>query len=198
MNLQTWVKRGKEKLLSFGVKEWSMVLIVGICCLVLVFPFGEETAKSGQSTTEQRNEAAKTGTETSLSEDYVAQLEARLEKLLSGVKDVGKVKVMVTVKGTVEKTVLQDGSLEREQITESDSAGGSRNSISERSEQETVFYDTEGENRPFIVNEIYPEVTGVVVLCEGSGTGTVDLDILDAVQVLFDVPAHKIKIMKMK
>jgi stage III sporulation protein AG len=38
----------------------------------------------------------------------------------------------------------------------------------------------------------------VVVIAQGSGTGTVDLDILNAVQVLFDVPAHKIKIMKMK
>ena len=42
------------------------------------------------------------------------------------------------------------------------------------------------------------EITGVVVIAKGCGTGSVDLDILNAVQVLFDVPAHKIKIMKMK
>ena len=83
-------------------------------------------------------------------------------------------------------------------MPETDSAGGSRISVSEKSEGTTVFYDIDGNSTPYILSETYPEITGVVVIAQGSGTGTVDLDILNAVQVLFDVPAHKIKIMKMK
>ena len=139
MDGKEWIEKGKKKLLSLGVKQWGMLLLAGICCLV-----------------------------------------------------------MITANRTVQKNVLQDGSRERGQVTETDSNGGSRNSVSEKSEGTTVFYDIEGDSTPYILSETYPEITGVLVIAEGSGTGTVDLDILNAVQVLFDVPAHKIKIMKMK
>lgn len=198
MDLQAWVTKAKEKLHSFGIKEWAMILIAGLCCVIIVFPFGKEETTSGQSGTEG---TAVQGVETQGAKentDYVGQLESRLSELLSSVENVGKVKVMITVTSTTEKNVLQDGSRESEQTTETDSAGGSRISVSERSDGTTVFYDTNGASTPYILSETYPEITGVVVIAEGSGTGTVDYDIMNAVQVLFNVPAHKIKIMKMK
>ena len=195
MNLQVWAAKGMEKLRSFGVKEWGMLLIAGVCCLVIVFPTGKETTEEKQDKTGEKNLVVQ---EAENGQDYVTQMEHRLTELLSSVEDVGKVEVMITVAGTTTKNVLQDGSREQEQSTETDSAGGTRNSVSERSEGTTVFYDAEGENTPYILNEVYPEIMGVVVIAEGSGSGTVDLDILNAVQVLFDVPAHKIRIMKMK
>ena len=198
MNLQEWMAKGKEKLLSFGIKQWGMILLAGICRLVIVFPMGKEE-KEEREENENRN-VAKQQEILFVQEDadYIKQQEKRLEELLSGVKNVGKVKVMITANRTVQKNVLQDGSREQEQLTETDSAGGSRTSVSEKYEGTTVFYDIEGDSVPYILSETYPEITGVVVIAEGSGTGTVDLDILNAVQVLFDVPAHKIKIMKMK
>ncbi len=197
MDLQMWVKQGKEKLLSFGVKEWGMLLLAGICCLIIVVPTGEKEEKNRKTPGEEGN-ASVEAIYTEEKKDYAALLEDRLSELLSTVEDVGRVKVMITVTGTKTKHVLQDGSSEKEQITEQDSNGGSRVSVSERSEGTAVFYDTEGENIPYILRESYPEVSGVVVIAEGSGTGTVDFDIMNAVQVLFNVPAHKIKIMKMK
>ena len=196
MDLQVWVTKGKEKLRSFGVKEWGMLLIAGLCCLIIVFPNGEKDEQKGQGSTERpvSQEEIQEGEET----DYITRLEKRLTDLLASVENVGKVKVMITVDSTTRKSVLQDGSRETEQTTETDSAGGSRNSVSERSEGTTVFYDIEGVSTPYILSETYPAITGVVVIAQGSGTGTVDLDILNAVQVLFDVPAHKIRIMKMK
>ncbi len=198
MDLQKWIKQGKEKVHSFGIKEWGMVLVVGICCLVIVFPSGKKQTESETRSGSQKEETSGSAQTDRKEKTYAQELEERLTELLSEVKNVGKVKVMITVAGSVEKDVLKDGSRENEQITEQDSAGGSRNSVSERSDGTTVFYTAQGVEQPFIVTETYPEITGVVVLAEGSGTGTVDLDILGAVQVLFDVPAHKIKIMKMK
>lgn len=196
MDLQKWVTKGKEKLLSFGVKEWGMLLVAGLCCLVIVFPTKKEEEENQKGVMQQTG--LETGMQNTESADYVTRMEEKLSELLSGVEHVGKVSVMITVNGSVEKNILQDGSRETEQMTETDSAGGSRNSVSERSEGTTVFSDTEGESAPYVLSENYPEITGVVVIAEGSGTGTVDLDILSAVQVLFDLPAHKIRIMKMK
>ena len=195
MDLQVWVKKGKEKLRSLGLKEWGMVLIAGICCLVIVFPVGDKEKKETNSEKEYAEEQE---VQEKKEDEYTGQMEQRLVELLSCVENVGKVKVMITVSGTATKNILQEGSREREELVETDSAGGSRNSVSERSEGTTVFYDIAGGSVPYILSEDYPEITGVVVIAEGSGNGTVDLDILNAVQVLFDVPAHKIKIMKMK
>ena len=196
MDLQVWVKKGKDKLCSFGIKEWGMVLAAGICCLIIVFP----TEKGNVNNRQENDSAVEKVVEKTVGEEkgYVEQLEQRLEELLSGVEGVGSVRVMITVDGSTQKTILQDGTSEREQTTETDSAGGSRNSVSERSDGTTVFYTDGSESVPYILSENYPKVTGVVVIAKGSGTGTVDFDILNAVQVLFDVPAHKIKIMKMK
>ena len=198
MDLKEWLAKGKEKVFSFGIKQWGMLLLAGICCLVIVFPMGYEEKESEEESINRNAVLQKNTSAMQENTDYVAQLEQRLAEILSGVKDVGRVQVMITANRTVQKNVLQDGSREREQVTETDSAGGSRNSVNEKSEGTTVFYDIDGNSTPYILSETYPEVTGVVVIAEGSGTGTVDLDILNAVQVLFNVPAHKIKIMKMK
>ncbi|MBR5474342.1 MAG: hypothetical protein IKU83_02915 [Lachnospiraceae bacterium] len=40
------------------------------------------------------------------------------------------------------------------------------------------------------------EVEGVVVLCDGGGNAKVKSEIAEAVGALFDVPAHKIKVLK--
>ncbi|MBQ8633303.1 MAG: stage III sporulation protein AG [Lachnospiraceae bacterium] len=198
MNLQEWMAKGKEKLLSFGIKQWGMMLLAGICCLVIVFPMGDEEKEAKEENNNRSMAEQHEMVSVREDADYIKQQESRLEEILSGVKGVGKVRVMITANRTVQKNVLQDGSREQEQLTETDSAGGTRTSVGEKWEGTTVFYDIEGDSVPYILSETYPEITGVVVIAEGSGTGTVDLDILNAVQVLFDVPAHKIKIMKMK
>ena len=199
MDLQEIIAKGKKKLMALGIKQWAMLLLAGVCCLVIVFPMGgKENDITGEN--ERGYPMEETYGENTVSQEtnYEAKLEARLEELLSEVKHVGKVKVMITVSATGQKCILQDGSLDTEQLTETDNAGGTRYSFSEKSDKTTVFYDIDGESVPYILSETYPEVTGVVVLAEGSGTGSVDLEILNAVQVLFDVPAHKIRIMKMK
>ncbi len=45
---------------------------------------------------------------------------------------------------------------------------------------------------------LYPEVEGVLVSCEGAGTGTVNAEITEALQALFNLDAHKIKVLSMK
>ena len=196
MDLQEKIAKGKEKLLSMGIRQWGMLLLAGICCLAIVFPMEKEEKEAEESNNKnmERQQSVSNGQET----DYIKQLESRLEDILSDVEHVGQVKVMITANRTVQKNVLRDEKNEWEQKTEMDSAGGSRTSVSEKKEGTTIFYDIAGESTPYILSEAYPEITGVVVIAQGSGTGTVDLDILNAVQVLFDVPAHKIRIMKMK
>jgi stage III sporulation protein AG len=59
-----------------------------------------------------------------------------------------------------------------------------------------VYSSTSG-GEPYVVKEIEPEVEGILVVAEGAGNETVVNEITYAVQVLFDVPVHKIKVVKM-
>jgi stage III sporulation protein AG len=47
-------------------------------------------------------------------------------------------------------------------------------------------------------NENTPEITGVVIVCEGGQDSAIKREITEAVSALFSIDSHKIKIMKSK
>lgn len=49
----------------------------------------------------------------------------------------------------------------------------------------------------YTTQNTYPEVEGVFVVAQGGDNSSVNLAIVDAIQALFDVEVHKIKIVKM-
>ena len=49
-----------------------------------------------------------------------------------------------------------------------------------------------------IVKEMEPEIEGVLIAAQGGDQNQVAGEITQAVQVLFDIPVHKIKVVKMK
>ena len=66
--------------------------------------------------------------------------------------------------------------------------------------EETVVKDEGqiGNKVPYVVAETYPEVRGVLVICQGGDNPVVIQQISEGVMALFRVEAHKIKVMKMK
>ena len=51
--------------------------------------------------------------------------------------------------------------------------------------------------QPYVVQEQYPQVTGVLVAAKGGDNPVVVQNIREAVEALFQVEPHKIKVMKM-
>ena len=196
-----WFIGGKEKQnkgnkKELGLKEWGMLLGAGVLLLVLSVPdfFRSDTKEENTVTASIQTGQNKIST----TEEYVQQLEMRLEQLLSQVEDAGMVQVMITVQASREKVVLKDLSSVQEITTEQDGAGGVRTITQTEKQEESVMVQTDGDEVPYVTKELEPEVEGVVVIAEGSGSGTVDLDLVEAVQALFDLPAHKIKVLKRK
>ena len=188
-------KRDKGEKKELGLKEWGMILGAGVLLLTLSVPefLGHDTKEEQQMSLSQTVQ-----TDAGTTESYVRQLEQRLEELLSHVEGAGMVQVMITVQASKEKIILKDLDYRQETTTEQDGAGGIRTIIQTEQEEESIKKQTSGEELPYVVKELEPEVEGVVVIAEGSKRGTVDLDIVEAVQALFDLPAHKIKVLKMK
>ncbi len=134
-------------------------------------------------------------------EEYVALLEERLTDILSNVSGAGKVQVMITARATREKVVEKDVTQSSARVSESDSNGGTR-VTDESSYSETSLYtgstSGQGSGEPYVVKELVPEIEGVVVAAQGAGDEYVIDEITQAVSVLFDLPVHKIKVVKME
>lgn len=170
---------------------------------------GQETELwwSGTENTEESSIASQsnsTGVQTASAqpetvgtEEYSRYLEEKLTNLLSGMEGAGKVEVMITLQASEELVVEKDESVNRSNTNEEDTQGGKR-IVTQLETQNTTVYDSEGNaSNPYVVKRILPKVEGVVVVAEGAGSGTVNRSIVEIVQALFDVEAHKIKVVKM-
>ncbi len=169
-----------------------ILLLTGILLLVIVVPLPEN---ADQDSADLVTASAQEGNEDS--QKYEEYLEKRTEETLRHVEGVGEVEVMITLRSTGQKIVEKDQQSSSQSTEETDSAGGTR-STEESSSDKTSVYEqgTDGSQIPYVTKEISPEVEGVVVIADGGDNAVVVRNITEAVQALFGVEAHKIKIMK--
>lgn len=127
---------------------------------------------------------------------YEQRLETRLKEILSHVDGVGAVDVMIVLRSSEERVWLTDRETNSSSTRETDSGGGSRQIQSQEISEETVLTGQSGSAAPVLEKEVYPEISGVVVSAAGGGSPVVQAEISAAVEALFGVPSHKIKILK--
>ena len=109
---------------------------------------------------------------------------------LAKVEGVGNVKVMITLASSSEKVVEKDQEMTSE-VQEGES-GGKNTSSSETA----VYANGNGEETPYVKQELSPRIEGVLVIADGGDNAIVIENITEAVQALFGVDTHKIKVMK--
>lgn len=129
-------------------------------------------------------------------EQYIKEMEAKAESLLSRVNGAGQVKVMITLRASSEQVVEKDMPVTRSQTSEQDSQGGSRMVSEFATEDATVYRKGNGYEEPYVVKTLSPSVEGVVVVAQGAGNGEVSKNLSEAVQILFGVEAHRVKVLK--
>ena len=160
------------------------------------------TLNSGQAGNDSTSGQVKAGSisgASSASDAYTREMENRLAEALSQVEGVGRVRVLITWKSSSEKVVEKDAPGNSQKVEETDSSGGTRTTVEESSEESTVYLEGEdGSRTPYVVKEIQPLAEGVLVIAEGGGNAVTAQQILEAVQALFPLDTHKIKIMKME
>lgn len=193
----------------FGLKKGSIspsnlviLLMLGILLLILSWPSNtkEQNNINSKQNVEDANDTLKDKTSSNKSQTqvYVDDLEERLEEALRKVEGVGEVEVMITLKGSKEIVVLKDEPFKEERVNESDAEGGKRITSNHDKEENTVLVDNEdGSNTPYIIKELEPQVEGIVIIAQGGGNPEIINQINEATQVLFGVPTHKVKVMKM-
>lgn len=201
-----------EKKLRPYVKKDNLILLVlaGILLLVIAIPVDRKAEKGktiytpeaklqSEQSVEMRLSAGNDANETEYSqeineEDYRKMLQKEVASILSRVDGAGEVAVMITFKESTEKVVEKDSKKTQKQTGEM-TLGGAEKTAGETNSQENTVMD--GREDPFVIKSLYPKIEGVLVLAQGVGKGHVRADITEAVQALFGLEAHRIKVLRL-
>lgn len=201
------MKSKLEKLLK-NKNHLLLLVLAGALLMVIGLPVKQKETTENKESVQSINPlqtasgtaaAAEPGGAEALSETeaYMQAMEEKVEKLLSRMEGAGEVKVILTWKTSVERIVEKDVSTVRSNTAEEDSQGGTR-TVNDLDSGETTVLSTQGSNaEPYVVKTISPTVEGVLVLAQGAGDGTVSSNLSDAVQVLFGIGAHQVKVVRM-
>lgn len=194
-----------------GSRDRLLILLaLGLIFLILAFPSGNKSKNTPNELSNEAKAAAEqsmengNNTEDMVSSEaaskavltYEQQLEARLKELLSHVDGVGEVEVMIVLKSSEEKVWRVDKNTSYSSTQETDSNGGSRDIRSQEVTESTILPGQGNGDGALLEKELKPEIGGVVVSAAGGGSPTVQAEISAAVEALFDVPSHKIKVLK--
>ena len=200
MEAQTskWKSYWMSKLKKPKKEQLVVLLLFGALLVVIALPTTTGTMGADKKDADISGTQGAAGTDTATL-TYEEQLEKRLSAILSQVAGAGRVEVMVTLESRGERIVEKDTPESRKSVEETDSSGGSRTTDEQDWGEETVYYeDGSGGKSPYVVKELEPNIEGVLVLAEGGDSAVVKQELLEAVQALFPIEAHKVKIMKLE
>lgn len=200
MEAQTskWKSYWMSKLKKPKKEQLVVLLLFGVLLVVIALPTTTGTMGAEKKDADISGTQGAAGTDTATL-TYEEQLEKRLSAILSQVAGAGRVEVMVTLESRGERIVEKDTPESRKSVEETDSSGGRRTTDEQDWGEETVYYeDGSGGKSPYVVKELEPNIEGVLVLAEGGDSAVVKQELLEAVQALFPIEAHKVKIMKLE
>lgn len=191
----------KFSLKNLRKDQLLILLLTGVLLMVIAIPAGKTKKKSSYISENNTGESANGVISETDTEKYTAYLEDRLSRTLSQIEGAGDVKVMITIRSSAEKVLNKDTESDQETVTEADSQGGSRQSSKTSQKESTVYESGSGsggqENgSPYVSKELSPKIEGVIVIADGGENAVVKENISSAVQALFDIEPHKIRIMK--
>ena len=158
------------------VKHIEIYLAVGLALILAIIYFSSLPKNSSNDATQNDNLSINY----SSSQEYVDYLENKLENVLARVEGAGEVNVIVTLNKGFEYIFVT----EEEIRTTSNGTTITTNNV--------VMVDGE----PVLQEEIYPQISGIVVVTEGGDDVNVKLNMLSILQTITELNTSKINIIK--
>ena len=116
---------------------------------------------------------------------YIEEIENKLMLVISGIKNSGNVKVMISINSSPELKIAET----KEEKTVTTSSGTTTFVTSE-----PIIVDVDGKETPLILKETLPEIKGVIVVSTGANDVKVKLDIITAVSTVLGISPNKIEV----
>lgn len=162
-------KIGREKLLKFA-------FIAGIAGMLLILISDIAPKKSGNSEK----------TEYGISQSYRNEIRDELEDVLGRIEGVGRVKVMISFSGTEEYVFAEEV-----KASKSDK-------FNSQMQNNYVVIEKNGEKEALISKVNNPQISGVVVVCDGGDNAKVCESVYRTVSTVLGIPTKNIYVAKLK
>lgn len=169
-----------DSIKHFLTKEGSKVKIIvaiGLIGIILIFA-SDIFSKNNTSDHSLPSQSADYN-------DYVENLEKKLENIISSIDGVGECKVMIILENTNESVYATDN--ERK----TDAQG-------ENTQDKYVIYNSDNGETPVLIKEYFPTVQGVSIVCSGGNNIEVKEKIINTVTALFNIAANRVSVSKIK
>ena len=189
MKMQDFMQKIKEKKLKRS--DWLILVLAGILILIIALPTDTKEKKQAEEAKENISK------ENNTMEAAKDEIERKLEDILEKIDGAGDVKVMITYQDSGTQVVEKDKNTSENSLEESDSTGGVRSTKEQQLQESTVYEEADAGNTPFVSKELLPKVEGILIVASGGDNQKVKQNISEAVLALFQVEAHRIKIVKM-
>lgn len=186
-----------SELKKIGFLRLGLLAVAAIILIICSLP---QNQSSNLNQTQSVGSSLDTDGDTSLF-SYEHELEKRLEQILGGMEGITSVDVMITLSATSEKVLEKSIQLEEnKQEIEKGSGESLEKSVTSslNKKNEALLTENTSGSMPYIIKEMSPSIQGVVVAARGNITQTKIREISEAVQALFGIEAHKIKVIEKK
>lgn len=196
------------------LKKWSMkwmnnkntvinLIVIFLCGVLLILignlsgSFSSGSKSSNDDGTAKQN-ALEVGSQNYMDNmDYEEKIKTELSAILSKIDGVGKTAVMLYFSGSSKTVPAFNVNNSTSKSEEKDQTGGKRTTLEDTRNQNIVLIDENGNNKPLLLTQNYPKISGLIVVAEGAGSAAVRERILDAVKTAFNIECSKISIMPM-
>jgi stage III sporulation protein AG len=161
------------------IKNWEIYLAVLVIGVILFIYF---------SSTPNASKDKEDTTAVTSNENYITNLEKRLQLVISNIKDAGKVSVLVMTNGEEINELAYD--IEEKTVTQN---GVNGQSTTTTTTNKKVLIGSGGS--PVILEQKPPEITAIVVVAGGAWDISVKLNIMRAVQAIVGGTSIRIEIL---
>ncbi len=193
MNLKELIKAYSGKLADKMKTDRRVELIVYGALILLVLLLFVSSTKGSEKANVNTEAASVMQPETA--ENY-ADVETRLEEILSCIRGAGKIKVMITY-DTGTQIVPAMSTNAQTNTSETTSESSSTLNESQTESKEPVTISQSGSNQVIVLTERMPEIRGVIVIAQGAADIAVRMKLEDAVETVLGVDASCINVFEM-
>ncbi len=162
------------------IKHLDKILTILFIAIILLIYF---SSFSFNNTNKIKNEGqALTNNEVTSLSSYQKALERKIEETISAIKNAGNVNVMVNFSQGIETVIAYT----------TESRHNKDGTISEI--KTPVLITNNGKTQPIVLQEKMPDPTNIIVVASGAKDTNVKLEILRAIQAMFELNSSNIEI----
>lgn len=170
-------------------KKLKILTVVGLIGIVIIALTTFLPKKTEPIIKETNNEIS--------TDNYVEKLQNDILDLVTSIDGVGKAKVMVTLKNSVEYVYAKE---EKQNTDKTNGSLGENQTVQQRDnyEHKTILIeDQNGRKKALVRTTIEPTVKGVVIVCEGGDDVFVQEKVIEAVRTALGIGSNNVCVTKL-